>query len=313
MNLSYVKVVEVLPDRGGVRVQFSDLVYSGASQNDFVRVLQSRMSPSGGASLFLPEVGEFGVVAETVGGNLFWMGSLPFLDANQIDPTPGIAYWRHQSGLTMQARLNGDFEVLHPSNLRITVGSEGGPLPPLLRSGPITSQGGPVPSIEVDHPSGFNLMIGQDGQFSITFPSGSGIDFNTDGSVSIVGAGDIDVSGIGTARFSGSPNVEISGSDAVTITTLGDCSISAGNDVSVDAIGNGSVYVEGDLTVTTKTGNVSVLATAGNVSLTATLGSVTLLGTTPVNLTSIASITLTAPAISLMGVGTLNGRPIVTS
>ena len=322
-SFRHAKVVEVLPDKGGVRVQFTDLVYSGAAQNDFVRVLQSRMSLRGGASCWLPEMGELGIVAQTAGGNLFWLGSIPFQDGSQIDPTPGISFTRHQSGLTLQSRENGDCELLHPSGMRITMSSETGPLPPLLRTTIPIVQGGPIPGLEVDHPSGFSLRLGTEGDFSITFPSGSGIDFNADGSIAITGAGDIDVSGMGTATFSGSPDVVISGADTVKVTTLGDCSIAAGGDVSIESAG-GNVSIEsagGDVSIESVTGNVSLDAfgdvslttTTGNVSITTTLGTFTLLSTLPVNLTSVASITLTAPAISLMGSGTLNGSTILTA
>ena len=107
-------VVEVMPELPGVRVRFKDLVRSGFAQYDFARVLMPRMSPLGGASAWLPEVDEFGLVAELDGGYFVWLGSLPFLDKNQIDPTPGIAYLRHQSGVVVQARQNGDLEVAHP-------------------------------------------------------------------------------------------------------------------------------------------------------------------------------------------------------
>src|SRR5271157_1106667 len=97
-------VTEVLPKVAGVRVRFQDLVPTGFGMNDYVRVLSRRMSKTGGADLDLPVKEEHGVVCQLAGGICVWLGAFPFLDANQIDPTPGIAYDRHESGVVTQIR-----------------------------------------------------------------------------------------------------------------------------------------------------------------------------------------------------------------
>lgn len=172
-------VTEVLPDRPGVRVRFKDLAPSGFAQYDFARVLMPRMSPVGGAALWLPEVDELGVVGELEGGYLVWLGSLPFLGQNQADPTPGLAFWKHQSGVALQVRENGDTELTHPSGLRFTLSRDGGPLPALQASSQPPAADAVVPVLTISHPAGPEVVVDADGHgvlhgfASITFQDGS--------------------------------------------------------------------------------------------------------------------------------------------
>ena len=161
-------VIKVLPKVGGVRVRFRDLVPSGVGVNDFVRVLQRRMSKGGGATLDLPEEGEHGIVGMMAGGTYVWLGSTPLLDGNQVDPTPGLAFYRHRSGLTVQARDNGDFELLHPSGCRLTLGVSAGPLPALQKTSRTYPTGGETPILEIAHPSGTTLTIDASGKVKVT-------------------------------------------------------------------------------------------------------------------------------------------------
>jgi len=171
-------VVEVMPEVPGVRVRFKDLVRSGFAQYDFARVMVPKMAPLGGASAWMPEVDEFGIVAELVGGYYVWLGSLPFLDKNQIDPTPGIAYLKHQSGVVLQVRQNGDFEVAHPSGLRLTVSRDGAALPALQASSNPPVGDTVVPVLSIVHPSGAEVKVDKDGHgivhgfASLTFQDG---------------------------------------------------------------------------------------------------------------------------------------------
>jgi len=164
MSLCVAEVVEVVPEQGGVRVRFKDLVHSGFGSYDFVRVLQTRMSEKNGACLWLPEVGEFGVVGCLEGGYYIWLGSLPYLNKNQVDPADGIYYMRHQSGIVVQIRKSGDFEVSHPSGFRITVSKEAGALPELEATSDTECLGdtGP-PVLEINHPSGAIVSLDADG------------------------------------------------------------------------------------------------------------------------------------------------------
>lgn len=160
------EVYEVIPDplRPGVKVVFEDLVRAGENAYEFVRVLQSRMSPKGGASLWLPEVGELGAVGLTGGGYYIWLGSLPYLNENQVDSTPGIYYLKHQSGTTIQIRPNGDTEVCHPSGGRITLGQAAGALEKLQNtSKPVTTGNTSAPYLQISHPSGALIQIDQSG------------------------------------------------------------------------------------------------------------------------------------------------------
>ena len=159
-------VTEVLPKVGGVRVRFRDLVPSGFGINDYVRVLCKRMSAQGGAALDLPEPGEHGVVGRMAGGTCVWLGATPFLDQNQVDPTEGIAYYRHRSGVVFQERDNGDFEIAHPSGLRFTVSADGAALPSLQATSKPLPRGGGVPTVILSHPSGTQIIITPDGSES---------------------------------------------------------------------------------------------------------------------------------------------------
>jgi hypothetical protein len=167
MNVFEAVVTKVLPEVAGVRVRFRDLVPSGFGMNDYALVLNARMSSKGGASLWLPEVEEHGLVAQLTGGIYVWLGSLPFLDKNQVDPTPNIAYMRHASGVTAQVRDNGDFEILHPSGFRITVSASGGAMPALQRSAQVDSHGGASPKLIISHPSGALFSIDQGGDVKV--------------------------------------------------------------------------------------------------------------------------------------------------
>lgn len=172
-------VTEVLPAIPGVRVRFKDLAPSGFAQYDFVRVLATRMSPLGGAAAWLPEVDEMGVVGELEGGYLVWLGSLPFLGENQVDPTPGLAFWKHQSGVVLQVRENGDTELTHPSGLRFTLSRDGEPLPALQASSNPPAQDAVVPILTISHPAGAEVKVDADGHAqvhgfaSLTFQDGT--------------------------------------------------------------------------------------------------------------------------------------------
>ena len=161
-------VTEVLPKVGGVRVRFRDLVPSGFGINDYVRVLCRRMSTQGGAALDLPELGEHGVVGRLAGGTCVWLGATPFLDQNQVDPTEGIAYDRHRSGVVFQERDNGDFEIAHPSGLRFTVSADGAALPSLQATSRPLPRGGGVPTVNISHPSGTTVSISAAGSLTGT-------------------------------------------------------------------------------------------------------------------------------------------------
>ena len=167
MEVFEAVVTEVLPKVAGVRVRFRDLVPSGFGMNDYALVLNARMSTTGGASLWLPEKGEHGLVVKLTGGVYVWMGSLPFLDQNQIDPTPNIAYLRHPSGVTAQIRDNGDFEILHPSGFRFTVSTDGAAMPELQHSARVDTHGGEVPVMTISHPSGGSATMDKDGNVTV--------------------------------------------------------------------------------------------------------------------------------------------------
>jgi hypothetical protein len=162
-------VIDVLPKKCGVQVQFMDLVEAGSSANDFVRVLQPRMSKGGGAALWLPEIGDLGMVGVDFQGYYVWIGSLPYQDVNQVDSTKDICYLRHQSGCVLQIRPNGDTEILHSSGSRFTIGKNSGALPVLQAS----SQPGKIgdteaPNIEISHSSGASIKIDNDGAVTIS-------------------------------------------------------------------------------------------------------------------------------------------------
>lgn len=174
-------VTELLPEVAGVRVRFEDLVLSGFAENDYVRVLQPRMSPSGGAAIWLPEVGELGIVALLDGGAYVWMGSLPFQDANQAPATPGILYVRHQSGASIQVLSNGDLQVRHPSGARVTIAQEAGEIPePNVSGQPVIGGVTSAPVMQVSHPSGAMVEVdaGGNGKIhgfaSLVFQDGEG-------------------------------------------------------------------------------------------------------------------------------------------
>jgi len=169
MSMHMGRVMEVLPELGGIRVEFEDLVPSGFGSNDYVRVLQPRMSPEGGAFLWLPQVGEMGVVGRMDGGSYVWLGSLPYQHENQVDPTPGILYLRHQSGATVQLRQNGDMEVRHPSGTRLTLAAKAGALPALAATTkPVTEGNTAAPTIQLSHASGAMVQIDGNGNGSAT-------------------------------------------------------------------------------------------------------------------------------------------------
>jgi len=161
-------VTEVLPKVAGIRVRFRDLVPSGFGANDYVRVLCRRMSPQGGADLELPEVGEHGVVGQMNGGTCVWLGASPFLNKNQVDPTPGISYHRHRSGVVSQVRDTGEFEIAHPSGLRITASIGGGPLPALQATSAPMNTVGQVPTLNISSPAGASVSIDPAGNVVVT-------------------------------------------------------------------------------------------------------------------------------------------------
>jgi hypothetical protein len=193
-------VTEVLPQVAGVRVRFRDLVPSGFGINDYVRVLSGRMSKGGGASLCLPEVGDHGIVGMLSGGTCVWLGSSPFLDQNQVDPTPGLAFFRHRSGLTLQARDNGDCEVAHPSGFRITIGVAAGAMPSLERTSKVAPLGGEVPHLEIIHPSGAKLTIDASG--AVILHSPGPLSVVSDGALNLAGA-TVALTGTGTLNGRG--------------------------------------------------------------------------------------------------------------
>lgn len=156
-------VTEVMPAIPGLRVRFKDLAPSGFAQYDFVRILATRSSPTGGASGWLPEVDELGVVGELEGGYLVWLGSLPYLDKNQVDPTPGLAFWKHQSGVVLQVRENGDTELSHPSGLKFTLSRDGAPLPALQASSQPPAADAVAPVLTIAFPSGAEVKVDADG------------------------------------------------------------------------------------------------------------------------------------------------------
>lgn len=187
------EVVEVLEDYPGVRVRFRDLVRSGYAAEDFVRVLCPRMSRNGGASGWLPVKGELGYVAQLNGGAYLWLGSAPMLDGHQFDLTPGLAFLRHDSGLTIQIRENGDFEVAHPSGARLTISKEDGPLPELKATSSPTTGDTEPPVVRLDHPSGASFAISKTGGVSLKTPT-----FAIDGMVSIDGVLSVGTGASGT-------------------------------------------------------------------------------------------------------------------
>lgn len=187
------EVVEILKDYPGLRVRFRDLVQSGFAAEDFVRVLCPRMSKSGGASGWLPVVGEFGFVAELNGGAYVWLGSVGMLDGHQFDLTPGLAFLRHDSGLTIQIRENGDFEVAHPSGARLTISKEDAPLPELKATSTPTTGDTEAPVVRLDHPSGTSFSISKGGGVSLNTPL-----FAVDGAVKIDGTLSVSTGASGT-------------------------------------------------------------------------------------------------------------------
>ena len=161
--IAVAEVSEVLRDVPGIRVRFRDLAPSGTAASDFVRVLCPRMHTTGGAAGWLPEVGELGVVVQTWDGTWIWLGSLPFLNGHQFDLTPGLAFLRHPSGLAIQVREKGDFELSHPSGLRVTIAKEPGALPALEATSSPTTGDTTAPVVEIVHPSGASVEIDADG------------------------------------------------------------------------------------------------------------------------------------------------------
>jgi hypothetical protein len=134
----------------------------------------------GGAALWLPEPGELGVVGVLLAGYYVWLGSLPFQEKNQVDPTKDIYYLRHQSGVVVQIRPNGDHEIIHPSGSRISISQDGGALPVLQTKNATPQIKGNTspPTIEISHPSGGMIQIDGDGHLnvegfaSVTFQAG---------------------------------------------------------------------------------------------------------------------------------------------
>ena len=287
------RVYQVLPDQHGVLVVFRDGSFSVAGDTTFCRVLAKRAHPLNGSSVLLPEVGEQGIVAELDGGFMVWMGGIHYQTNNQVDPDEGLDLDIHTSGVIRRTTAEGDVEFLHPSGLRVSVAQTLGGLPPPQFVGNANPPSAPIPYVEFDHPSGLNIQIAPDGSISMTMPSGSGIDFGSDGSISVSAAGDVDVSALGTATISGVPNVVITGSDNVNVVSMGDATVTASGDMTVEGLGTTIVHGYDSVEVISET---AVNVAAPEVSVLAD-----------------AAIALTAPAITLMGVGTLNGSPILTA
>lgn len=185
---SLATVAKVLPERHGVLVRFAGGAASydtGDDSGPFVRVLARRAHPSGGAEVDLPQVGELGVVVELDDQHQVWLGSIHWQDLNQIDPTTDLSMRRHTSGVTRQARANGDVQFDHPSGLRITIAEAKGALPALQRKGDVAQPPvGPV-DVEVAHPSGWNMHLDNDGALTLTFPSGGLISVDKDGKMMV--------------------------------------------------------------------------------------------------------------------------------
>lgn len=315
MILHLATVYRVLPEKHGVLVAFRDLSATldvGLYEQGFVRVGASRAHPTGGASQNLPEVGELGVVLELEGGLLVWLCALHWQDHHQIDPDPDLYMHRHASGFVRQIRGNGDAEWRHPSGLRMSVAQEVGGLPPLLRTGTGFEATAPVPTVELDHPSGLNLTIAPDGGVSLNLPSGGGVDFSADGAMSILAMGDLDISALGTARFSGSPNVEIIGSDTVNIVSMGPCNLTSSGPLRIESSGPATLYGFDAVHVLSET-MVSVVAPALTLKC-----AVSVSITTPLLSATCGNVSFTAAKIDLKGlvaitgVGLVNGNPIKT-
>jgi len=194
-TLQLAQVFKQLPAQGGVLVVFRDASHSVETPTTFCRVLSKRAHPVYGASQDLPEEGELGVVAELAGGFLVWIGGLPYQDANQVDPTVGLAMDIHTSGVIRRTMANGDFETTHPSGLRFTVSQDGEALPDPLHSSKTNAPSVEAPHVNLVHPAGGELHLDPDGNltmqgfksFTFNLPGGGQLAVDDDGNLVLDG------------------------------------------------------------------------------------------------------------------------------
>lgn len=168
-----VQVVEVLPERHGVRVLFRDGLTSPDLGKDapggWARVMVPRAHPLHASEVSLPRVGEHGVVIEEE-DFFVWLGAIHWQDHNQIDPTDSLHLRRDDAGSLWRAMEDGTLEWLHPSGLRMTLSKDGSPLPDPARTGEGMPKRAPVPTMEFEHPSGAKIRITPGGMVTISSP-----------------------------------------------------------------------------------------------------------------------------------------------
>jgi hypothetical protein len=235
MSYNVAVVTEVLPARHGVLVAYKNgnEHFAGNNAGDsFVRVLEARAHHSGGATCWLPEVGEVGLVVDVYPGFSVWIGSLPMEgdDNHQMDPRPGLAGWRHQSGVQVVVTDDGDFQVSHPSGLAFTVSTDGTPLPEFKGATPTGSRSGKPdgategygPCINLWHPSGFTAAL------------------DAYGNLAVDGPGTLD------GHFVGAATLALD--DTLTATVVGDVALDAQAKVTATVAGDVSLQAQGTLT-----------------------------------------------------------------
>lgn len=162
------RVIERFPDKGGVRVLFRDASATGKQANHFVRVLQRRAHPSLGSSVELPAEGELGLLAELSGLGYVWLGSVHMQDQNQIDGTDGLFFWRHDSGVQIQVRPDGSFQLDHPSGTKLAFGPSDADLPALKATSKVAPGTAPDPWVRLTHSSGLSFKVSPSGDLTIT-------------------------------------------------------------------------------------------------------------------------------------------------
>jgi len=207
-NLAVVS--QVLPERHGVLVAYRNGVehHANVGSDDalsFVRVLERRAHGYGGATISLPEVGELGLVLDVDPGTSIWIGSLPWEKANQMDPRPGLAGWRHASGVQVIVLEDGSTQFWHPSGVGLTVSGDGVPVDEIAGTIPMdqlkSADATFAAHVLLSHPSGFSLHIDPAGALEIDSPDavtvlvGTDLVAEVDGTATLHVVGDVVVTG----------------------------------------------------------------------------------------------------------------------
>lgn len=251
MGLNLATVYEQVPAQHGVRVVWRNLQFQGSAdkgsqgESNFVRVGASRAHPTDGSVTNLPSIGELGLVATIDEEVSVWICSLHWQDNNSI--VPGQTFWRHDSGMTIQANEGGESQIDFPGGVCLRSTILDAPL--VVPTGPNVKDpgAGATTYLALEHPSGLTININPNGDIAI----------NRAGAVAVTAVYPISMTGFGTFNITTLPitsnptqaqdwpgnftqpviDINVNSGGKLNLTSTGDTVVNAGGNLNLNATG----------------------------------------------------------------------------